>query len=274
MSNATAERRIDRDAKLKWVPVGMMRVSPLAQRELNQARVDKIVANFDLEQVGTPTVNRRGGHYFIIDGQHRIEALRAIGWGDQQIQCWTYDGLNESEEAETFLKLNDTLAVNAFSKFRVAVQAGRPDETDIDGIVRAVGLNVSMYDGNGGISAVGTLLRIYHRADGNALKTALIIIRDAYGDAGLTAAVIDGMGYFCQRYEGEFDLAEVNRKLTTARGGVGGLLGDAEKIRLATGNQRGQCVAAAIVDTLNRGKGGKKLTSWWKADTDSLRSVA
>lgn len=274
MSNSTADRRVEREARLKWVPVGMMRVSPLAQRELNHARVDKIVANFDLEQIGTPTVNRRGGLYFVIDGQHRVEAIRQIGWGDQQIQCWSYDGLTEAEEAETFLKLNDTLAVNAFSKFRVAVQAGRAVEVDIDNIVRTAGLNVSMYDGNGGISAVGTLLRIYDRADGDVLRTALTIIRDAYGDAGLTAAVIDGMGFFCQRYEGEFDLADVNKKLTTARGGVGGLLGAAEKLKLSTGNQRGHCVAAAIVDTINRGQGGKKLASWWKADADHLKAVS
>ena len=27
-----------------------------------------------------------------------------------------------------------------------------------------------------------------------------------------------------------------------------------------------QCVAAAAVDVINRGKGGKKLPSWWKTE--------
>jgi len=117
--------RVERAARLKWCPIAKMRVSPTAQRELKQHRVDHLVANFDLEQIGTPVVSERDGAYYILDGQHRIEALRGIGWGDQQIQCWTYTGLTEEDEAERFLKLNDTLVVDSFSKFRVGVNAGR-----------------------------------------------------------------------------------------------------------------------------------------------------
>jgi hypothetical protein len=128
---------IEREARLRWVPIAEMRVSPLAQRELNTARVNKILNSFDLEQLGTPTVNERGGHFYIIDGQHRVEALKGMGWEDQLVQCWTYVGLSEQEEAEKFLKLNDVLAVHGFAKFKVGVQAGRLEECDIDRIVRA-----------------------------------------------------------------------------------------------------------------------------------------
>lgn len=53
--------RVQREARLQWVPVPQMRVSPLAQRELNQARVDRLAASFDLEQLGTPAVSFRDG---------------------------------------------------------------------------------------------------------------------------------------------------------------------------------------------------------------------
>jgi hypothetical protein len=263
-------RRIEQTKRLRWVPIGLMRTSPLAQRELQQARVDRIVASFDLEQVGTPTVNKRGGFYFVVDGQHRIEAFKAIGWGDQQVQCWTYEGMSEAEEAEMFLKLNDVLTVNAFAKFRVGVHAGRPDECDIDRIVRALDLRVSQDDGGGAISAVGTLRRIYSRAGARVLSRSLRIVRDAYGDAGLEAAVIDGIGLLCQRYDDLLDDQLTVEKLGNAHAGANGLLNKAEVIRRQTGNQRGHCVAAAAVEIINAGRGGKKLPSWWKADAEGL----
>jgi hypothetical protein len=273
MSNGSGKNRVEREATLRWVPIGLMAVSPLAQRELNQSRVDHLVATFDLEKIGTPTVNHRNGVWFIIDGQHRVETLRAIGWGDQQIQCWAYEGLTEQEEAEKFLGLNDYLAVNALAKFRVAVQAGRETECDVDRVVRGCGLVVSRDKTPGAVGAVGTLLRVYERAGAGVLRQTLITVRDAYGDAGMEAAVIDGIGLFCQRYAGEMDPATVVARLSGAHGGVNGLLGAAENLRRTTGNYKNHCVAAAAVEIVNRGRGGKKLPSWWRED-NALKAVS
>ncbi|HEV8279964.1 MAG TPA: DUF6551 family protein, partial [Streptosporangiaceae bacterium] len=108
--------RIERKARLRWVPLTQMRVNPLAQRDLNPARVSQLAAAFDVEQMGNPTVSHRGDWYYLVDGQHRIAALKCwLGaWEDQQVQCWTYEGLTEATEAELFLALNDTLTVGAF----------------------------------------------------------------------------------------------------------------------------------------------------------------
>lgn len=266
MINATATgNRVELEKRLRWVPIEKMKVSPLAQRELNQARVDRIVADFDLEQMGTPTVNLRDGAFYVIDGQHRIEALKAMGWGDQQVQCWAYEGMSEEEEAETFLKLNDVLTVDSFAKFRVGVQAGRQVECDIDRIVRANNLVVTRDAIPGAVGAVGTLRRIYKRADAKTLSRTLRIARDAYGDTGLVAPVLDGLGLLCQRYNGSLNDSEAIDKLARANGGVNGLLGKAERLKLSTGNEKAHCVAAAAVEIINSGKGGKKLESWWKA---------
>jgi hypothetical protein len=221
--------RVEREARLRWVPIPKMRVSPVGQRALNQARVDRLAAEFDLEQLGTPTVNERDGLFYIIDGQHRIAALEQIGWGDQQVQCWTYSGLSEEEEADRFDRLNDVLAVHAFDKFRVRVTAGREIESDIDRIVRAQRLVVSRDAVPGAISAVGTLRRL------------------------------------CQRYNGELSEDEAIKKLGKVHGGVSGLLGKAELLRRQMGQPKGHCVAAAAVEFINTGRGGKKLSSWWKS---------
>lgn len=262
-TKATADR-VERSARLRWVPIPQMKTSPVAQRNLNQARVDRLAADFDLEQLGTPTVNERDGGFYILDGQHRVEALRQIGYGDQQLQCWVYVDLTDDEMAETFLRLNDYLAVHAYDRFRIAVNAGRPNETDIDRIVRANGLVVSRDALPGAVSAVGTLSRVYNRGGAKVLARSLRIIRDAFGDPGLEAPVIDGVGLLCQRYNGELDEKTTVEKLSKVNGGANGLLGKAEVLRRQTGNAKGHCVAAAAVEIINQGRGGKKLPSWWK----------
>jgi hypothetical protein len=217
------EGRIERKARLRWVPLTQMRVNPLAQRDLNQARVSKLAAVFDPEKMETPTVNHRGDWYYLIDGQHRIAALKQwlSSWQDQQVQCWTYEGLSEVEEAEKFLALNDALPVRAFAKFKVSVQAGRDTEADVDRIVRALGLRIARGDG---ISAVATLRRVYTRGGAAVLSRALRIIRDAYGEAGLDGPVIDGIGLLCQRYNGDLSEQRAIERLSSAHGGVSGLL--------------------------------------------------
>lgn len=260
--------KVERVARLAWVPLAKVKVNPLAQREINPSRVAKLASEFDPEQLGSPTVNHREDHFWIIDGQHRIAALKDwLGdWETQQVQCWCYEGLTEEEEAEIFLKLNDTLAVHAFAKFRVGVQAGRTDETEVDRIVRQCLLRVSQDKGDGAIGAVGTLMRVYRRGGAQSLARTLLIIRDAYGDAGLDASVIEGIGLLCNRYNGDLDDAKLVTKLAAAHGGVNGLLGKAENLRKSTGNVRAHCVAAAAVEINNAGRGGKKLPSWWKGE--------
>lgn len=253
------------------VALGKMHIrSRHAQREkINENRVEHLLVNFDLEKLGLPELSEHeDGEYYILDGQHRIEALKrwlGPGWEVQKIQCRVYSGLSDQEEAERFLSLNDTLAVNTFDKFRVAVQAGREDEVQINNIVTDVNLCVSRDKVPGAIGAVGTLKRVYKRSDGAVLSRALRIIRDAYGDPGFSAEVIDGIGHLCHRYNGTLDENVAINRLGNAHGGVNGLLGKAHVLHKQTGNQRGQCVAAAAVEIINKGRGGHKLPGWWSA---------
>lgn len=265
-------RRLDRTARLTWVTLGLTRVPTMAQRELKAGRVDHIAANMDLEQLGNPTVNKRGGLYYIIDGQHRVEAYKAWvgdGWEHQQLQCWVYEGLDEEGEAETFLKLNDTLTVQAFDKFRIGFHAKRSEEVEISAVVQRCGLTISQSRAEGAVGAVGTLRRVYRRDGAGVLAEALGICRDAYGSPGLDAPVIDGIALLCARYAGQFDTPTVVTRLSSAAGGLAGLMNRAYFTKNQTNAHLNQCVAAAAVDIINRGKGGKKLPSWWREEAAS-----
>lgn len=270
---ATEEQHVARTASRDWVRLGDVQVNPLVQREFVPAKADEMAANFDMESFGLPVVNRRGGHAFVIDGQHRIAALRiwlGEGWQDQHFEAEVYTDLTEAEEAEAFLRRNNAMSVNTFSKFRIAVVAGREDELAVETIVRREGLSITRErSAEGRVMAVGSLLRIYRRAGGVVLGRTLAIIRDAYGDAGLEALVLNGMSQVVHRYD-ELNDKELIDRLGRAHGGVSGMLAKAERARKESGNPKTYCVAGAIVDTYNAlsaaGKGGDgtRLTSWWR----------
>lgn len=255
--------------KLDLVRLGLVKVSPLCQRELRKEWVDEILSRFDIDKLGNPEVSHRDGHFYIMDGQHRIEAVKAFlgkGWEEQHIECFVAEGLSEEEEAEVFLSLNDRRAVSVFERFKVAVRAGRPVETEIAAIVKSEHLAISkQLSTSGAVACVGTLIRVYQRNGSDALRRALVLARDSFGDSGMDACVIDGFGLVCHRYNGMLNEATAIQSLSKAHGGVNGLLGLAEQMRKQTGNQKSHCVAAATVTIVNRDrKGANKLQPWWK----------
>lgn len=256
--------------RIQEVPLGKTTTSPKVQRELKAHRVNELLANFDLDFFGQPAVSWREGKYFIIDGQHRIAALKAWlgeGWEIQKIECRVYQGLSESEEADMFDRLNNALLVSAFDRFRIRVEAGRDEESEIAKVLKQENLVISRDEVPGAVSAVGTLVRVYERSDADVLGKTLRIIRDAFGDAGFRSGVIDGIGHLCQRYDGALDEKIAIERLSLTRGGVNGLLNKATVLHKQTGNSRAQCVAAAAVEVINahRTSGSKRLPSWWKA---------
>lgn len=253
--------RIERTGHLRWIKVADLIVNPRAQRELREGWAAQIAADFNPDRFTPPLVSLRNHKYHVIDGQHRIAALRLMGWDDQEVQCWTHEGLTESEEADLFLWHNNRKTVTAFDKFQIGVTAEREAEADINRIVLINGLKVARGQ-QGGIMAVGALHKVYQHGP-KVLGRTLRMVRDAYGDDGLQAHVIEGIGLLCARYNGELNDEHATTRLGTARGGIGALNSKAYSARKMLGKPLPQCVAAAAVEIINSGRGGKKLPGWW-----------
>lgn len=271
MSAKTAEKfklQVNRTATLEWVPISKTKVNLVAQREFREHWANQIFANFDPDKMQTPHVNFRDGHFYIMDGQHTMAALkRWLGsWEDQYVQCWVYRNLSETEEAEMYLSLNTRKGADAFQKFRIAVRAGRETETSIKEIVESKGIVVSKdKHKDNGVQCVGTLGKVFKRDGKTALGDSLEIASSAFGGSGLEAPVIDGLGLLCHRYNGTMNKSVAIESLSTMLGGVKGLLNSAENLRNKTGNAKPDCVAAVAVTTINKHRSTKqKLPNWWK----------
>jgi hypothetical protein len=258
---------------LRFVAVSEMRIDAEAQRRLDPNWVKAHVSKFDPEQLGYIVVNRRSdGHYYVIDGQHRVELLRAVGWGDQQIQCECFDGQTQPQEAALFLRRNDRKSVRPYDKFRVAVTAGEDIPCDIDRIVRHQGLTISDQATEGHVVAVAALQRVYTGAgiaspkDGPAaLARTLRTLQRAWGKgaSAYQGHIIGGLGMVQLRYNGKLDQDALADKLAPFAGGAPGLLGKAKAVADMRGRPLHHCVAAVIVDAYNRGRRNGKVQDWW-----------
>jgi hypothetical protein len=251
-----------------------MKVSQVAQRELRPSHVNKIIVEFDVEKLGVLTVNYRDGHYYVVDGQHRLEALRSIGWGDQQLECATYAGLSEDQEAELFLQLNAVLAVNTYAKYQVGVAAGRREDVHIRDILAEHGLKITS-DSNtqGAVHCVATLKRLY-RATGPAnLDRTLAVVHTSYGDLGMKATIVGGIGRVLDRYGSDIDDASLIQRLSTVPGGLNALTSRAQQTRQLSSCPAEHAVAVACVQLINTSKGmHRRIRSWWDDSQQPARA--
>lgn len=259
-------------SQFKMVSVADLCIDPDAQRKLSLTWVKAHVDEFDVDQLGYIVVNvREDGAMFTIDGQHRVELMRAVGWGDQKIHAEVFTGLTLAEEAELFNARNDRRAVRSFDRFRIAAVAGSPVECNIARIVQKRGMAISDQARDGNVAAVASLLKIYNGAGlrsqtegAHALDRTLAALTQCFGKnaSAFSAKIIEGMGMVQLRYNGAIDQKALVTKLATFKGGAAGLLGIARALADMNGRPVHHSVAATIVDQYNKGRRTGQLDAW------------
>lgn len=185
------------------------------QRVLNNARVKRIADNFDPARVGVLLLSKRGSHsYAIVDGQHRLCAMRQIGV--QDAVCIVVVGMTYEDEANYFrIQTRDTNALSAYSLYKAGVQAKDEHFLRIEAILLkneyTVGLNAEPMV----ITAVNTLTRVMTMQGENALDLALQSIRDAWhGDStALRREMLAGVAEFARRYATRFTAETFRQRL-------------------------------------------------------------
>jgi hypothetical protein len=257
-------------SKIRPVPIAQMRIPPalVCQREFRKAHGDRIAAELDLNKLGYPIINHRDGNFWVVDGQHRVYALKQNGFEKDMLDCEVYEDLTDAEMADIFLGRDARKPIPLYDKFHVACTAGRRRERDIQRAVEANGQKIARSKDEG-ISAVGALGTVYDRSGDVVLGQVVRTINVGFGGDPMAfdSAVIEGLGLVFNRYNGRTNEKQLGLRLSTLRQGARELLRKAEAIRVRTGSQKKQCVAAAVVDLYNKSEGPRskdRLPSWWK----------
>ena len=199
----------------------MVKVSDLLidysyQRNPIGKKVNKIAKNFDPDLLGVIICSmRESGVLAVIDGSHRVHALRQKQMNDAVLNALVYFDLKIEDEAKIFSLLNqEHTKPNPAEIFKAGIVAGDEETIIINRIFTNLGLNIGVGPGENKVRAISTVKRVYRNAGEKVLQDTLYTIKSAYGDSSSTMrdVLISAVAIVYNRYG---DSVEVSRMITT-----------------------------------------------------------
>ncbi len=189
---------------LEDVPVSEIHVAEY-QRKLYEDKLRRMIREWNPADVRHVELSfRENGMYFVIDGQHRIEAIRRQeGLVPQVVRAIVWVGLSVQDEAEMFWRTQDPRNRKALIPEEIhnaALFSGDPQALRIQRAVDNAGYRIgpSLGDEQGGsLRAVKHLYTIEQRYGEELLKDTLAFISQSWGVRAVPAApMITGVALF------------------------------------------------------------------------------
>lgn len=267
--SAAAEAVVGYPYREEMVRASDLAIDPTYQREVRPSWVAAIADGFDPFLLDPLLVSRRrDGVLAVMDGQHRLLAIRRIGYGDQMVPCLVYDNLPIDQEARRFNTQDARRALKPQQRMRSLLVEGDPDALTVDAEVRRAGFRINLVDGDcsdGQICAVSALFKIVRDAKPGDLREVLELVRDGFGTGeGPRYFVLAGIARFHAKYRGRYDrarLVEAMRRMTLSRLAAEGTdYGRVAKVTTAEG------VGRALVAAYNHRRPSRNQLPAWDID--------
>lgn len=199
--------RIGREGTLEWLRVSDLRVNRKYQRAVNVNRARELAQHWDDAAFGILLVARTDIGDFLLDGQHRKEALIYLGLENYEAPCYVIEGLSLEEQADMFWKINKArLQPGSADTFRARLVAGEPSAIGLNEAATKHGVTIMYhpaYLGPTELFAIAAAERIYESGD---LDWVFGTIRLGWPDvpSALRQDRILGMWRFYQVFRQEF----------------------------------------------------------------------
>ena len=246
------------NSKIVKVRADMLKVHPVAQRNIVQAKLRKLVQSLDLDAIGI----LHGVEYeingtkaiWIIDGQHRYRALLDTDLGEWIVEVKVHlDAKDDIRASELFLRLNDRSPVSPYDKFINEVTAKNQAAL---GTIRILGkheLKPEKFQADGNVTCVSALKKVYNSDGGKSLDNTLGTLIAAWGkrSCAVEGKMVEGLGMVFTKYDGTVDREALTGKLGKYPGGPHGLIGDAKGMLQYRRSSLAKCIAERIIDTYN-----------------------
>lgn len=200
------------DSKPKYLKINSrdLMIPDHAQRKFNQRHGDKLAAEWTVEKFKPLDVSFRDGKYWVIDGQHRLYAMKKRKGGDCTILCYVHYGMTAKDEADFFLdQLKNTKVISTIDRMRIRFMIG--DETVI-GMVRGAekagfAINFETNQAQYRIICLAALEKVYNALSYQAYVDMLACLKKAYNGRpdSISREMLLGMGLFYNMYYKQFD---------------------------------------------------------------------
>lgn len=242
---------------------------PIAQREFNQRHGDKLARAFKWDLFDPVSVSFRNGKYWVIDGQHRLYAIRKNAGGkDVVVLCRVFYGMTELDEAEYFLKKGVVdRPLTVADNFQVEYKIG---EENVVNMVRGAEMAGWVVDFKtkkmrDRITSLRALRDCFDALDYEQYVNMLRTLKQAWdGDTDAVGApILKGMAVFFRTYYGRFDAADLVKRLQRVSPKM--ILRDGQALRTSTTGWNvkslayGRPYARAILNVYNVKRTSKRL---------------
>ena len=233
------------------------------QRPVETEDVDHLIAKWNPCLLTPIVVSFRDGNFNVVDGQHRIAAMRKMAGGDDVIvPCVIYNDLTYEQEAELYYMLDRTRGRLRLSHATKAlVESGSDAEIiDVKQRVEDAGFVWALDKPTGEpfeIAATRAVINAYRLLGGAAFSRMLGLIAATWQGTpnSLKSSILSGMALFLKTYETELVDQTFIKRLSTV---------DPEeiirrgKVDFST-NKAALRFARVILSKYNGQRGGRKL---------------
>ena len=172
------------------------------QRVLNMRNVAGIVRHFDPAKLGVLVVSHReDGTYSVLDGQHRLAALRRLGYA--ATNCIVLEGMSIREEADYFRRQNENKqTLRIADTFNASVWAEDEESMQIKRLMDKYNFRHGKSGQPMCICAIGALQQIIRQFGTEALELTLASIAATWprDTTILRREMLAGLGEFWKRY--------------------------------------------------------------------------
>lgn len=241
-----------------WIPVKNLSVVwRQSQRDCDEKWAKQIADAFDPEYFGTVTVTKANGsgQYHIVDGQHRVIAVRELFGENECVPCNVFDVDDPQRAAEIFDRMNTRRKPPAtVATFKVRVTAGHEVECAVNRVIKSAGYKVDNNLSDGTIRAVAACVFSFQRYGAESLKAGLDALSATWGknSDAVDGRLIRGFSALFGEYGAEIDkkrlYERVAKKFTPGR-----LLSAAKAAREMLQINLSDCVSEVVRRAYNEG---------------------
>lgn len=192
------------------------------QRPVLERAVNKLVRAWDPRLLTPLVVSYREGRYNLVDGQHRVCAMRKLNSGkDVSVLCKVYHGMTYEQEAELYFKMDQAHGHLRLSHaMKALLESGSDAEvTDIMRRLNEAGFTWALDRSTGEpfeIQSTRAVISAYRQLGGAAFSRMLGLLAKTWNGTpnSLKASMLSGMALFLKTYETEFDDATFVKRLS------------------------------------------------------------
>lgn len=237
---------------------------------VHATRAQSIADTFNPDALGTITLSRReNGAMVILDGAHRCEACRLVGY-PAPLHALVYEGLTLAQEAAMFNLLNTFKQPSYISRTLARVVAGDAVATDVVRTIERHGWKIARGHENASFAAVSAAERVYTTGAGSlpagnypeVLDRTMALITGAWRHDRESAhqTIVQGVGQVFGRFGDAVDIVKLSTSLSQERPNA--IIARARAYQSAQGGTTPAALAKVLVGVHNRGKRSRLLPDW------------